>query len=396
MTDWILEKINSASIGPVTRRNLFSNANSIFILAGAALFLALLGSVWPEFSNLVIKTLSDAYLGVTIFVALTLAVFYALDFCFKRELTASISKKSPLQIPLSALLGALPGCGGAIIVVTQFVNGRLSFGALVAVLIATMGDAAFLLLAKQPHVAMQVYGISLCAGVVSGFIVNIIFGDDYLKPTDTTQLDAIEVEKIPTAMISLFFLMLVPGSVVGIFEALQIDTSDWFAPWGAFSVGEAMGFFGALICISIWLKQPLDSWSIRFRRKSESDSLLESVAAETSFVSIWVIAGFLLYEMFLFFTNLQLESLFNQWGAVIVLISILVGFIPGCGPQIVVTTLYVNGVVPLSVQVANAISNDGDALFPAIALAPEAAIKATLISAVPAAIVGYIFYFAGA
>ena len=43
------------------------------------------------------------------------------------------------------------------------------------------------------------------------------------------------------------------------------------------------------------------------------------------------------------------------------------------------TTLYVNGVIPFSAQLANAISNDGDALFPAIAIAPKAAILATFI-----------------
>jgi hypothetical protein len=58
-----------------------------------------------------------------------------------------------------------------------------------------------------------------------------------------------------------------------------------------------------------------------------------------------------------------------------------------------VTTLYLNGVVPFSTLIGNAISNDGDALFPAIALNPRIAIMATLVSAVPALIVAYGFYF---
>ena len=33
----------------------------------------------------------------------------------------------------SFFLGAIPGCGGAIIVVTQYIQGRISFGSLVAV-----------------------------------------------------------------------------------------------------------------------------------------------------------------------------------------------------------------------------------------------------------------------
>ena len=48
------------------------------------------------------------------------------------------------------------------------------------------------------------------------------------------------------------------------------------------------------------------------------------------------------------------------------------------GPLIVVTTIYLSGTLPLSAQLANAIANDRDALFPVIAIAPKAAIAATL------------------
>ena len=75
------------------------------------------------------------------------------------------------------------------------------------------------------------------------------------------------------------------------------------------------------------------------------------------------------------------------------LIGVLVGFIPGCAPQIIVTTLYLQGVIPLSAQIGNAISNDGDALFPAIALTPKVAMLASLYTSVPALIVGYAWYF---
>ena len=56
------------------------------------------------------------------------------------------------------------------------------------------------------------------------------------------------------------------------------------------------------------------------------------------------------------------------------------------------TTLYINGVIPFAALIGNAISNDGDALFPAIALNPRAAVVATLYSAVPALVVAYGFY----
>ena len=66
------------------------------------------------------------------------------------------------------------------------------------------------------------------------------------------------------------------------------------------------------------------------------------------------------------------------------LIGVLVGFIPGCGLQVLVATLYVNGVVPFAALIGNAISNDGDALFPTTV--------ATIYSTIPALVVGYGFY----
>ena len=49
--------------------------------------------------------------------------------------------------------------------------------------------------------------------------------------------------------------------------------------------------------------------------------------------------------------------------------------------------------IPFAALMGNVISNDGDALFPAIALNPRAAILATLYSTIPALIVAYGFYF---
>ena len=75
------------------------------------------------------------------------------------------------------------------------------------------------------------------------------------------------------------------------------------------------------------------------------------------------------------------------------LIGLLIGFIPGCGPQIMITSMYVSGQIPMSAQLGNSISNDGDALFPAIAISAKAAIVATLYSAIPAIIIAYLWHY---
>ena len=100
----------------------------------------------PSAFDVVVASISEAYLAVATFVAATLLVFFSLERLFKFDLTEVLAGAGHLQVPLAAALGALPGCGGAIIVVTRYVSGKLSFGSVLATLTATMGDAAFLLI----------------------------------------------------------------------------------------------------------------------------------------------------------------------------------------------------------------------------------------------------------
>jgi hypothetical protein len=125
----------------------------------------------------------------------------------------------------------------------------------------------------------------------------------------------------------------------------------------------------------------------------EHESVIRRTIADTNFVTSWVIFAFLLFEVTIHLTGLDLKSLFTSVAAFAPAIAVVIGFIPGCGAQILVTTLYLSGYLPLSAQIGNAISNDGDALFPAIALAPGAAVMATLYSAIPALLISYGWFF---
>jgi hypothetical protein len=80
-------------------------------------------------------------------------------------------------------------------------------------------------------------------------------------------------------------------------------------------------------------------------------------------------------------------------GILAIIIGVTVGIIPGCGPQIIFVTLYINGLVPFSALLANAISQDGDALFPLIAIDRRSALWATVINKLPALLFALIFYW---
>jgi ABC-type phosphate/phosphonate transport system permease subunit len=125
----------------------------------------------------------------------------------------------------------------------------------------------------------------------------------------------------------------------------------------------------------------------------DTDKTGERVVIDTNFVTAWVVVAFLVYEVAVFALGADISTLFKGWAPFMPMVGLLVGFVPGCGPQIVVTSLYLAGAIPFSAQLANAISNDGDALFPALALTPRAAILATAYSAIPALLIGYGWYF---
>ena len=126
------------------------------------------------------QAMADAYLQVSVFVGFTLLIFIGLDSLSSFNIENLLSKSKNIHIPIAAFLGALPGCGGAVIVVTQYIQGRISFGSLVAVLTATMGDAAFLLLATEPSTGLFIFSIGLCVGMTSGYVIDYIHGINFM------------------------------------------------------------------------------------------------------------------------------------------------------------------------------------------------------------------------
>jgi len=130
------------------------------------------------------RVLSDAFWQVSAYVAASLALYHYLAGLITQHkwlLNVTHTHRS-YQIVFASLMGAMPGCGGAIIVITQFVQGKFSFGAVVAVLTATMGDAAFLLLASRPSIGFLVIAVGVGVGLISGIVVDAIHGDKFMRP----------------------------------------------------------------------------------------------------------------------------------------------------------------------------------------------------------------------
>ncbi|PSV49137.1 putative manganese transporter [Photobacterium indicum] len=352
--------------------------------------------------EITISVLSDAFWQVATYVAATLAIYHAISSRLSNtnKLTGLLNRSAYFQVLFSASMGALPGCGGAIVVITQYVKGRLSFGSVVAVLTATMGDAAFLLLAAQPKTGLLVISIGFVVGLLSGWIVDAIHGEHFMRPAikDTpipSCANKKEAHQPPLKLQGHFWKwMLLPASVIAIMGSLQINIDHFFhLENGTINV---IGAAAAIVSIILWaISRDITDYesAVSEDPKEQTNTLFQRVAQDTNFVTSWVICAFLLFELTMYWTGINLASAFTEWSAYIPLMGVVIGLLPGCGPQILVTSLYISGAVPLSAQLGNSISNDGDALFPAIVLAPKAALMATIYSSIPAVIVAYGYYY---
>ena len=346
------------------------------------LIILLIYSVFPGDLGEVTRTsLFDAYIQVTVFVAATLLLFFSLEHFYKIDIGILMKKGDIWQVPMASVLGALPGCGGAVVVITAFARGNIRLGAMVAALIATMGDAAFLLLAKEPTTYLKLMSISIFAAVISGWTVDRLHRGE-LYSSEIKHFEKVGIGKLRTRD-KLFMALAAPGLFLGILQLAQVDINNFGI------LITILGLLGAFLSISVWVMSPISAVS------SSDDHPFTRSSEETSFVTIWVIAGFLAYEYAYAFFGLDLAVLAEAGWVFLPILAVLVGFIPGCGPQVLVTTLYLNGIIPFAALIGNAISNDGDALFPAIALTPRMAVIATLYSGIPALLISYFFLFTG-
>lgn len=372
--------------------------------------------VQPDIRDIVVSSLSDAFWQVSVFVAMTLMVYHLFADKISRLYTNQQGETNSLkQIIVASAMGMLPGCGGAIVVITQFVSGKMSFGAVVAVLTATMGDAAFLLLAAEPLTGGAVLILCFVVGIVSGSFVNAIHDKSFLRNTNVDRADtfsqACEKDQIKSEADGeakykvrtpiqmkvqgvLWQWLMIPGVFVGLLFAGQIDAAAFFS-----LTDSQLQYLGAALAftfIVLWaLTREVTNYEslVAEDKKARQDKAFQKVALDTNFVTSWVVAAFLLFGLFNHYSEIDLAAMINHYIVLAPMVAVVIGMIPGCGPQIIVTSLYLTGSVPLSAQIGNAISNDGDALFPAIALSPKVALVATCYSSIPALITAYAYFW---
>jgi hypothetical protein len=83
-----------------------------------------------------------------------------------------LRNSSVKQVFLAAALGLVPGCVGGFAVVSLYTHKLLSFGALVAMMIASSGDEAFIVMAMIPKTALLLFALLFVIGILAGLVTD--------------------------------------------------------------------------------------------------------------------------------------------------------------------------------------------------------------------------------
>ena len=378
-----------------------------------------------EIINIILKAASDSFLQVTVFVGIALLAFGLINYKLNGLLIAKIETSKKIQPIIGALLGLSPGCGGAILIMPLFLRGSVSYGTVVATLIATMGDAAFVLITKAPQTYLWISALSLVVSIITGYLVDYfnvgekLFGMKLEIRTDSKDCkscghighesgDGIgealhKNEKHENSLIYnfshgighiLYWTLIIVGLVLGIMLLMQIDVDTDLPIKGLSIIGLIGTLFGIFYSLLSGKAISDDDHSTIETKLSSLKETFIHTAEETAFVGMWVFIAYALYEIGVY--SVGGEDVINGWlmsaGFTAVVVGALVGLIPGCGPQIIFATLFLQGSIPFAALLANAISQDGDALFPLLVMDRKSSLWATIITTIPAIIVGIIAY----
>ena len=341
------------------------------------------------------------------------------------------------QVVIAALLGSVPGCMGGFATVSLYTHRMFSFGALVAMMIASSGDEAFVMLAMIPEQALILFVILFIIAIVVGIVTDLIHGRAHAKECDKhdhedcgvhTDCDGYEVHKheehdkkrhfgwkriTMLVGLALFIAALGTGRLGHDHEAHaghnhtqeceQIATGEALAmTYEGHEHGHEHGCehgheHGHTINLlsEEWMNVLFAALSVIMLvvLVFASDHFVEEhlwghiVKKHLPSIFAWTFGVLLVLGIVLHYVDI--DSWISDNTALMILLATLIGIIPESGPHMIFVTLFAAGVVPFPVLLASSISQDGHASIPLLAESKKSFAMAKLINCVVALAAGY-------
>lgn len=339
------------------------------------------------------------------------------------------------QVVIAALLGSVPGCMGGFATVSLYTHRMFSFGALTAMMIASSGDEAFMMLAMIPQQALKLFAILFVVAVISGITIDIIHDRLHSRRCDKTDHSGCGTEAECTE-----------GYVIHdeVSEAHESHSSKRTFGWKRITMFIGLAIFiaalgtgklghdhgahghaahdntehthethshdcdhdheavhehtGETFHINLlsedWMNVLFAGLSIimLFVLIFASDHFVEGhlwnhiVKKHLPTVFGWTFGVLLVLGILL--QHLDLSSWISDNVVLMILLATLIGIIPESGPHMIFVTLFAAGVIPFPVLLASSISQDGHASIPLLAESKKSFFKAKLINCAVALICG--------
>lgn len=342
------------------------------------------------------------------------------------------------QILLGSLLGLVPGCIGGFATVSLYTHRLLSLGALVAMMISSSGDEAFVIMAMIPREGFILFGILFVISIITGVIVDYIIYRNPQKdlcPDDFEIHDTLEGEdrRIPSIFhlesykvmrhpskeriaimcgIACFIAAVIMGILacghdhsadnaghIHTAECTHVHTAECTHAHTSHEHAHAHGDTHGDVTLNILNEKSIN---IVFAIISII-TLFFTATANEHFIKdhLWkhvikrhMVSIFLWTFGTLLVCNIGMQYLdvahwINHNMAFVILLAILIGIIPESGPHLVFVTLFAQGVLPFYVLLVNSIVQDGHSALPLLAESKMSFAKAKLINIAVGLLIGY-------
>lgn len=278
------------------------------------------------------------------------------------------------QPVLGAAISAVPGCAGSVTMSRLYTAGTISAATLFAAHLSTMGDAAFVLWAGKP---LETLGLTAIVFVVGALIGTVVQARRTSAPAELLRSD--EACETPTALpLPAATLWIGLLAVAIIFGVLGGTVSLWISAIAA----------ALLFLLSIAVPRIPRSQGVPTRAIARAISATVPDAAE---ITAWVVAADVLFTIVNALGGGVVAHFLHGNVFVDVMLAAIIGLIPGCGPQIVVATLFVKGDLPFAALLANTLSQHGDAIFPLLHTRRREAMYLTITGGALGAVAGLVW-----
>jgi hypothetical protein len=283
--------------------------------------------------DLFIKSLL-ASIKITSIIFVLMFIVELLVLKYQAKIVAFVKKNTFLSYLVSVFFGIIPGCVGTFVIDSLYMSGLISFGGIVAVMIATSGDEAFLMIAMATRgeiswtVLIYLVLILFVLGLIGAFLA------DYLKK-------------------KLNFKFCRKCKII-------YHEIDEFKP--KHFLKEHV--YGHIIKKHIWQ------------------------------IFLWIF--FAIYVINLVGGMINIETVFNSANLVyVLLIAALLGVLPISGPNIFLLVLFSKGLIPFSILLANSIIQDGHGLLPIMGFSMDDAVRIKLFNFIFGLLIGGALLFFG-